>query len=69
MRRKPQKLRKPYPPIAEIVDAGFTLFGAGWAESYRLARNGAIITLKTGARRMKALMYPTCEKLGDNPHQ
>jgi hypothetical protein len=69
MRRKPKKLTKPYPPVAEITDAGFTLFGADWSESYRLARNGVIITLKTGARRMKALMIPTCAKIGDDPHQ
>jgi hypothetical protein len=69
MRRKPKKLLKPYPPIAEVMDAGFTLFGADWSESYRLARNGVIVTIKTGTRRMKALMIPTCAKLGDDPHQ
>jgi hypothetical protein len=69
MRRKPKKLKKPYPPTAEVMDAGLTLFGAGWGESYRLARSGVIVTIKTGARRMKALMIPTCAKLGDDPHQ
>jgi hypothetical protein len=69
MRRKPKKLTKPYPPVAEITDAGLTLFGADEEKSYRMARAGVIVTIKTGARRMQALMYPTCAKLGDDPHQ
>jgi hypothetical protein len=68
-RRKARRLTKPYPPVAEIVDAGLTLFGADWSESYRLARGteAAIVTIKTGARRKKALMFPTCAKLGIDP--
>jgi hypothetical protein len=69
-RRKPQRLAKPYPPVAEITDAGLTLYDAKNAEeSYRLAKAGAIVTVNVGPRRMKALMFPTCAKIGVNPHQ
>jgi hypothetical protein len=68
MRRKAQKLRKPYPPTAEIPDAGLSLFGADWAKSYALARCGVIITIATGKRRKLALMHPTCAKIGINPN-
>jgi transposase len=68
MRRKPKRLKKPYPPVAEITDCGLTLFDAGWEESYRLARRQVIVTIDVGARRKKALMFPTCAKIGVNPH-
>jgi hypothetical protein len=68
MRRKAKRLKKPYPPVVEIIDAGLTLFEADWEESYRLARADVIVTLKTGLRRKKALMYPTCAKIGVDPH-
>jgi hypothetical protein len=67
MRRQPQRLEKPYPAVAEIPDAGLTLFEADWEESYRLARNEVIVTINTGSRRKKALMFPTCAKLGIDP--
>ena len=67
MRRKAKRLTKPYPPVAEIIDAGLTLFEADWEESYRLARAEVIVTLKTGLRRKKALMFPTCAKIGVDP--
>jgi hypothetical protein len=67
MRRKPQRLEKPYPPVAEIPDCGLTLFDADWEESYRLARRQVIVTIDVGARRKKALMFPTCAKLGVDP--
>jgi hypothetical protein len=67
MRRKAQRLSKPYPPVAEIPDAGLTLFEADWEESYRLARNEVIVTINLGTRRKKALMIPTCAKLGIDP--
>ena len=68
-RRKAQRLVKPFPPVAEVIDAGLTLFGADWNESYRLANIGTIVTIKTGARRMKALMFPTCAKIGVDPNR
>jgi hypothetical protein len=69
MRRKPQRLSKPYPAIAEIPDAGLTLYGAKNAEeSYRIARGGGIATIDVGPRRKKALMYPTCAKIGIDPN-
>jgi hypothetical protein len=68
MRRTPQRLSKPYPPVAEITDAGLTLYDAKNAEeSYRLAKSGAIATIDVGPRRKKALMFPTCAKLGIDP--
>jgi hypothetical protein len=67
MRRRPQKLEKPYPATADIPDAGLTLFDADWEESYRLARNNVIVTIDVGVRRKKALMHPTCAKLGVDP--
>jgi hypothetical protein len=67
MRRKAQRLAKPYPPTAEIPDAGLTLFDADWEESYRLARAEVIVTINTGPRRKKTLMYPTCAKIGVDP--
>jgi hypothetical protein len=68
MRRKPKRLKKPYPPVVEITDAGLTLFNADWEESYRLARRQVIVTIDVGARRKKALMYPTCARLGVDPN-
>ena len=67
MRRKPRRLKKPYPAVAEITDCGLTLFDANWEESYRLARRQVIVTIATGLRRKKALMYPTCAKIGIDP--
>jgi hypothetical protein len=67
-RKPPKKLSKPYPAIAEIPDAGLTLYDAKNAEeSYRLAKAGAIVTIHVGLRRMKALMFPTCAKIGIDP--
>jgi hypothetical protein len=68
MRRKAQRLNKPYPPTAEIPDAGLTLFEADWARSYALARAEVIVTIPTGVRRKLALMYPTCARLGVDPN-
>jgi hypothetical protein len=68
MRRKAQRLKKPYPPVAEIIDCGLTLFDADWEESYRLARRQVIVTIDVGARRKKALMFPTCARLGVDPN-
>jgi hypothetical protein len=69
MRRTPQRLSKPYPPVAEITDAGLTLYEAKNAEeSYRLARAGAIVTIDVGPRRKKALVHVTCHRLGINPN-
>jgi hypothetical protein len=68
MRRKATRLKKPYPPVAEIIDCGLTLFDADWEASYRLARADVIVTVKTGLRRKKALMYPTCAKIGVDPN-
>jgi hypothetical protein len=68
MRRKAQRLTKPYPPTAEIPDAGLTLFEANWAQSYALARRQVIITIDIGERRKKALMHPTCARLGVDPN-
>jgi hypothetical protein len=68
MRRKAKRLEKPYPPVAEITDCGKTLFDADWEESYRLARAEVIVTINTGPRRKKALMYPTCAKIGVDPN-
>jgi hypothetical protein len=68
MRRKAQRLQKPYPAVAEITDAGLTLYGAkNEEESYRLARNGAIRTIDVGPRRKKALVHATCAMLGIDP--
>jgi hypothetical protein len=69
MRRKARRLRKPYPPTAKIPDAGLTLFEADWNKSYALARREIIVTIPTGPRGKLALMYPTCAKIGVNPHQ
>jgi hypothetical protein len=66
-RRKAQRLEKPYPPTAEIPDAGLTLFEADWNKSYALARREIIVTIATGKRRKLALMHPTCAKLGVDP--
>lgn len=66
-RRKAQRLVKPFPAVAEIIDAGLTLFDADVNESYRLAHIGTIVTIKTGVKRMKALMFPTCAKIGVDP--
>jgi len=69
MRRKARRLNKPYPPTAEIPDAGLTLFEADWAKSYALARADVIVTIAAGPRRKLALMIPTCAKLGVNPNE
>jgi len=70
MRRKPRRLSKPYPPVAEIPDAGLTLYDAKNAEeSYRIARGGGIATIDVGPRRKKALMHVTCRQLGVDPLQ
>jgi len=68
MRKKAQRLTKPYPATAKVPDAGLTLFGAGPEKSYALARAKVIVTMKTGPRGMLALMYPTCAKLGVDPN-
>ena len=68
MRRKAKRLIKPYPPIAEIPDAGLTLFEANWGQSYALARRQVIVTIDVGQRRKKALMFPTCARLGVDPN-
>jgi hypothetical protein len=54
--------------VAEIPDCGLTLFDANWEQSYRLARRQVIVTIATGLRRKKALMYPTCAKIGIDPN-
>ena len=70
MRRKPQRLKKPYPAVAEIPDAGLTLYEAkNPEESYRIARGGGIATIDVGPRRKKALMHVTCRQLGVDPNQ
>jgi hypothetical protein len=69
MRRKPRRLRKPYPPTADIPNVGLTLFNADWARSYALARAKVIETLAVGSKRKTALVYPTCAKLGVDPHK
>ena len=70
MRRKPQRLKKPYPPVAEIPDAGLTLYEAkNPEESYRIARGGGIATIDVGRRRKKALMHVTCRQLGVDPNR
>jgi hypothetical protein len=68
MRRKPRRLKKPYPPTAKIPDIGLTLFDANWAKSYELARRGIIETIETGVRGKLGLMFPTCAKLGIDPN-
>jgi hypothetical protein len=67
MRRKAQRLQKPYPATAKIPDIGLTLFDADWAKSYDLARKGIIETLETGARSKLGLVHKTARKLGIDP--
>ena len=69
MRRKAQRLRKPYPATAPIPDIGLTLFNADWNKSYALARRRVIEFIESGARGKIGLVYPTCAKIGVNPHQ
>jgi hypothetical protein len=68
MRRKAQRLEKPYPPTAPIPDVGLTLFNVGWAKAYSFARRGIIETMETGERGKLGLVHKTCVKLGVNPN-
>jgi hypothetical protein len=68
MRRKAQKLKRPFPATAPIPDVGLTLFNAGWHKSYDLARRGIIETIATGARGRLGLVHTTARKLGINPN-
>jgi hypothetical protein len=66
-RRKPRRLKKPYPATAKIPDVGLTLFDVGWHKSYELARRGIIDTIETGVRGKLGLVHKTCAKLGVDP--
>jgi hypothetical protein len=69
MRRKAQRLKKPYPATAPIPDIGLTLFNAGWHKSYGLARKKVIETIETGERGKLGLVHKTCAKLGVDPNK
>jgi hypothetical protein len=69
MRRKAQRLKKPYPATAKIPDIGLTLFNVGWHRSYDFARKRIIETIETGKRGRLGLVHKTCAKLGINPNQ
>lgn len=69
MRRKAQRLAKPYPATAKIPDIGLTLFDANWQKSYDLARKGIIETIETGTRGKMGLVHKTCIKLGVDPNR
>jgi hypothetical protein len=57
-------LPKPLPATASIPEAGRIFFDAGREKSYRLARDGAIVTLDAGRRLKIALLHATARKLG-----
>lgn len=67
MRRKAQRLAKPYPPTAPIPDVGLTLFNVDWHKAYALARRGVIETIETGERGKIGLVHKTCAKIGVDP--
>jgi hypothetical protein len=67
MRRKAQKLKRPFPATAPIPDVGLTLFNADWHKSYELARRGIIDTIETGKRGRLGLVHVTARKLGLDP--
>jgi hypothetical protein len=52
------------PPTGSIPEAGRMFFNAGRERSYRLARAGAIVTMKIGSKNMVALLHATAKKLG-----
>jgi hypothetical protein len=57
-------LPSPLPATDTVPNAGRLFYKAGKEKSYRLAKAGAIVTLKTGERSMVALMHATARKLG-----
>jgi hypothetical protein len=57
----------PLPATSTIPEAGRMFFGAGRERSYRLARQGAIVTMKDGSKSMVALLHATARKLGIDP--
>jgi len=67
MRRKAQRLQKPYPATAPIPDVGLTLFDVDWHKAYQLADRGIIETIETGTRSKLALVHKTARKLGIDP--
>jgi len=69
MRRKPQRLKKPYPATAKIPDIGLTLFNVDWHKAYQLARKNVIETIETGTRSKLGLVHKTCKKLGIDPNR
>jgi hypothetical protein len=62
-----KKSNESMPATASIPEAGRLFFNAGKEKSYRLAKAGAIATLKTGTKGMVALMHVTARKLGLDP--
>jgi hypothetical protein len=60
-------LPSPLPATDTVPNAGRFFYKAGKEKSYRLAKAGAIVTLKTGPRSMVALMHATARKLGIDP--
>ena len=58
---------RPLPPTGTIPEAGRIFFDAGRERSYRLARQGLIVTRNAGPRGKIALFYPTARALGIEP--
>ena len=64
---KTNSLPKPLPVTGSVPEAGRLFFKAGREKSYRLAKTGLIVTMKTGPRGMVALLHATARKLGIDP--
>jgi hypothetical protein len=58
---------RPLPPTGTIPEAGRIFFDADRGKSYRLARQGLIVTKDIGTRGKIALLHPTAKLLGIEP--
>jgi hypothetical protein len=67
VKNPPAGLPRPLPVTAPIPVAGRLFFAASRERSYRLARQGAIVTLETGPRSKIALLHATARLLGIDP--
>jgi hypothetical protein len=67
MKTTKSTLPRPLPATASVPEAGRIFFGANRARSYRLAQQGAIVTLEMPTKAKIALLHPTAIKLGIDP--